>query len=383
MCCMTVSFLLSFLFGFADMTMVSLRAVCLILPVATSVFLLLAIRVDAGRSGSAGASHDAEMRGVSEQPARLEDRHTRKAAQHALPLGPSIAGYVIAGIAVGLIASACMRALWMYGAGGYNPSASVLPTYVESTFVAFTFVLMAFFSKGPSQGLFLSLIAPLAALIVGIVLCSFADIGMGFGLVATARTSFEFCLIASAVMFAHGVIARWSRLLGALFIIEGVTDLLTHFAIPRFLGVDVDTASGLISVISLTSMLIITLGLIVVAGVLIYRASTQAETVFRFEPSVDAISSAADALRIGVAEGALPQGERAEELLVLSFGLTRREAQIAACLARGNSAKKTAEILCLSAHTVQDYTKSIYSKMGIHSKQSLIDEVNELVGSSR
>lgn len=57
-------------------------------------------------------------------------------------------------------------------------------------------------------------------------------------------------------------------------------------------------------------------------------------------------------------------------------GLSEREAEIMALIAHGNSQKHISEVLYLALGTVQWYAKTIYRKLGIHSKQELINLVN-------
>lgn len=63
---------------------------------------------------------------------------------------------------------------------------------------------------------------------------------------------------------------------------------------------------------------------------------------------------------------------RAEEL-VREFRITARECEIMLQLARGRSAAFIAEELVCSPATVRTHMKSIYAKLGVHSKQELID----------
>lgn len=42
---------------------------------------------------------------------------------------------------------------------------------------------------------------------------------------------------------------------------------------------------------------------------------------------------------------------------------------------RGYSAKRIAEIDCVSLNTVQTHTRNVYRKLGVHSRQDLIDLV--------
>lgn len=59
------------------------------------------------------------------------------------------------------------------------------------------------------------------------------------------------------------------------------------------------------------------------------------------------------------------------------YGLTERECAVARLLADGNSQKKIAETLQVSMGTVQTHIKGVYRKLGIHSRQELIDLVHK------
>lgn len=59
------------------------------------------------------------------------------------------------------------------------------------------------------------------------------------------------------------------------------------------------------------------------------------------------------------------------------FGLTAREASILSYLAKGRDAKFIAGELVISEGTVRTHTKHIYRKMNVHSKQELIDIVEQ------
>lgn len=61
------------------------------------------------------------------------------------------------------------------------------------------------------------------------------------------------------------------------------------------------------------------------------------------------------------------------EELGSEIGLTRREAEVLAFLARGRDVAFVCSELCLARNTVKGYTKRIYAKLGVHSKQELID----------
>jgi len=63
---------------------------------------------------------------------------------------------------------------------------------------------------------------------------------------------------------------------------------------------------------------------------------------------------------------------RADEL-ARRCALTNRERDVLIELSRGNSAARVAENLCLSTSTVQGYIKSLYAKLGVHSRQQVLD----------
>lgn len=77
---------------------------------------------------------------------------------------------------------------------------------------------------------------------------------------------------------------------------------------------------------------------------------------------------------------ATPQ-EFAVQYLALDAGLTSREMEIALCLAEGKKRKQIADELCVSDQTVKTHVSHIYTKLGIHSKEELIELVRERASS--
>ena len=67
------------------------------------------------------------------------------------------------------------------------------------------------------------------------------------------------------------------------------------------------------------------------------------------------------------------------EALSARYGLTRREREVLAFILLGNDSPTIAERLTLSDNTVRSHKKNLYRKLGIHSKQELL----ELIGSER
>lgn len=59
--------------------------------------------------------------------------------------------------------------------------------------------------------------------------------------------------------------------------------------------------------------------------------------------------------------------------LRVNYGLTEAETRIAGLIARGRTRAFIACDLGYSENTIRNYTRTLYQKVGIHSKQELID----------
>ena len=64
--------------------------------------------------------------------------------------------------------------------------------------------------------------------------------------------------------------------------------------------------------------------------------------------------------------------QRAQELAA-QYHLTPREREIVLLLARGRTSPYIATELNISSNTVRSYMREIYTKLGAHSKQDIID----------
>lgn len=70
-----------------------------------------------------------------------------------------------------------------------------------------------------------------------------------------------------------------------------------------------------------------------------------------------------------------PDQPTVDDALASSYELTAREREVLARLARGLSVTETAAELDISENTVKTHVKRIYGKLGVHSKQEVIDLV--------
>lgn len=67
--------------------------------------------------------------------------------------------------------------------------------------------------------------------------------------------------------------------------------------------------------------------------------------------------------------------------LARTCGLTEREANVLVLLSQGHTMKKVGDKLFISLDTTKTHARSLYRKLGVHSKQELIDLVNGRIGS--
>lgn len=84
--------------------------------------------------------------------------------------------------------------------------------------------------------------------------------------------------------------------------------------------------------------------------------------------------AAAEAQLVG--EGAVDVIATRSQLLRAHYRLSAREAEIMELIARGNTVARIAEMLFVSENTVRTHSKRIYTKLGIHKKQELVDLIH-------
>ncbi|MDR2454035.1 MAG: helix-turn-helix transcriptional regulator [Bifidobacteriaceae bacterium] len=64
--------------------------------------------------------------------------------------------------------------------------------------------------------------------------------------------------------------------------------------------------------------------------------------------------------------------------LSTGFGLTPREAEMLPLLGQGRSAAGISKLLYISENTTKSHIRSIYRKLGVHTKQDLIERVRSV-----
>lgn len=63
------------------------------------------------------------------------------------------------------------------------------------------------------------------------------------------------------------------------------------------------------------------------------------------------------------------------ELNLASYGLTSREEDIVGLVTRGRSTREVSGTLFISEHTVNNHLRSIFEKVGVHSRRELIQRL--------
>lgn len=92
-----------------------------------------------------------------------------------------------------------------------------------------------------------------------------------------------------------------------------------------------------------------------------------------------AAAAAADSAAEAAAEAAEAAArEERCQLLEERFGLSRREIEIMDLFAQGRSANWIADALVISKNTVRSHLRAIYTKLDVHTRQELLDCLNDL-----
>ncbi len=91
--------------------------------------------------------------------------------------------------------------------------------------------------------------------------------------------------------------------------------------------------------------------------------------------SVDVAAGAEEPQAVGGAaiSGTVDTLAARTKLLCEAFALTQREAQVCALIASGRNKTAVAEYLSLSENTVRTHSKNAYAKLGVHTKEELVE----------
>lgn len=257
------------------------------------------------------------------------------------------------------------------------------------------FVLLfagAYIARFERRNLLVLFAVPVLVLLMALLpLVRFGAQGFGSALEPAGNCAFELVLLFGCVLLAHLTDASPARmfLIGRLSL--AVFDWLGSAA-GSLLKASADSVmlAQVAGVLLFASCELLLLGLVV--AFLSTSRKTAAATAGGDDvaPAVGASAAGfvSPAAPHPVARGAacaLPQYTNADSAadsqahlaaVADRFGLSERERDVFALLAEGRTSARIQEELCIAAGTVNYHTRNIYSKLGVHSRQELIDLVH-------
>ena len=403
------SSLASLVFSFALFTLMPVKSLFpLAIPLAAALLAALYGFRFSGRAGGDGRGGENAAGCDRESRRRAAARSAQTASGgRALRLWRPAPAQALFAVLVGvLVISTCAKGMYDVLVAGSIDTSMQLKHFITIAELA-AIMLVCLCAAGVERLAFLGWAVLTGGLVTGLALMSFTGsatvMQVGLGTVAAARTcceAFAFILVAS-----RGAGGRAPRLaLRAFAAPELVACLVGYGLLPAAL-----TVAGSESVGALVGFVSVGLGVAVVACAFLLMASFalrgldgrgEAGAGGGLAGGVAGVSDgtaagapgAAGAQRVDVAAvdaGADASGralvdrvpgDRGEvagriEALGERCGLTPREREVAAYVFRGYSAKRIAEIDCVSLNTVQTHTRNVYRKLGVHSRQDLIDLV--------
>ena len=381
------SSLASLVFSFALFTLMPVKSLFpLAIPLAAALLAALYGFRFSGRAGGDGRGGENAAGCDRESRRRAAARSAQTASGgRALRLWRPAPAQALFAVLVGvLVISTCAKGMYDVLVAGSIDTSMQLKHFITIAELA-AIMLVCLCAAGVERLAFLGWAVLTGGLVTGLALMSFTGsatiMQVGLGTVAAARTcceAFVFILVAS-----RGAGGRAPRLaLRAFAVPELVACLVGYGLLPAAL-----TVAGSESVGALVGFVSVGLGVAVVACAFLLMAS------FALRGLDGRGDAGAGAQRVDAAAGVdagadVPgrvladraPGDRGEvagriEALGERCGLTPREREVAAYVFRGYSAKRIAEIDCVSLNTVQTHTRNVYRKLGVHSRQDLIDLV--------
>lgn len=381
------SSLASLVFSFALFTLMPVKSLFpLAIPLAAALLAALYGFRFSGRAGGDGRGGE-NAAGCDWESRRRAAAQSAGAASGGRTLRlwrPEPAQALFAVLVGVLVISTCAKGMYDVLVAGSIDTSMQLKHFITIAELA-AIMLVCLCAAGVERLAFLGWAVLTGGLVTGLALMSFTGsatiMQVGLGTVAAARTcceAFVFILVAS-----RGAGGRAPRLaLRAFAVPELVACLVGYGLLPAAL-----TAAGSEGVGALVGFVSVGLGVAVVACAFLLMAS------FALRGLDGRGEGGAGTQRVNAAAGVdagadVPgrvladraPGDRGElagriEALGERCGLTPREREVAAYVFRGYSAKRIAEIDCVSLNTVQTHTRNVYRKLGVHSRQELIDLV--------
>ena len=231
------------------------------------------------------------------------------------------------------------------------------------------FLYLNDFSRKTMHALFvLQVLIGLFGLLLVIMLSGSEGLPYAAGIVTLGTRSLEIFFL---MVLAYSVVEE--KLSPVLIFGLGI---FFAFCLPSFMGYSVfDRANILASLSSRVSFVSVA----AVVSFAIFVMTTLVLNFSRFaeERKLATMATGADQGEPHVLESRNNLSRQACERAAQGLNLTARELDVMRLFYQGLSVSRTASALNIASTTVQGYSRSLYQKLGIHSKQELIEFVNE------
>lgn len=257
-----------------------------------------------------------------------------------------------------LLLISLLRGPFYTGSIDYVPGWDVVAPNLLSVLMAALTLAFLTFNKSTKQAFRYAIVAFALLLLAGLLLAIYGDVAAAsLHLIIVGKSCFELFLWLLLVDSACGLRISSATIFVPFFLaFELLASAVSYLVSPLFVTIFSLSFDRVIPAFSLVTALVF------VAGCFLYlnfEAGSRSATPSP-EPS-EAQTAQSLEMRLESVEG--------------YQDLTPREQEIALLLAQGNSYKRIAEMLFVSPSTVQTHAKSLYRKLAIHSKQELVDHL--------
>lgn len=333
-------------------------------PFASSVFgaIALSTRVAGGLSPACG---DAAC--VAPRP-------------NEAPAAECAARFLPVALALFLAVSVCAKGLCDVAYAGSLPTGTYAKSFITIAELSCMMLLCVLGTARVERFMYGGWIILVGGLTVGIaVTCAAAlfsgsDLAMqvGTGTVAAARTSAEAFAFLACVVFATSGADRFARRAVPFFVVPGALACLAGYGIAGLWlewGWDADLVSLSVPAVLIalnTTFLFCSLALL---SVVLLRGFDAA----RGKPAAPEFAAGGPESRLVADAASEPPSAGGLARQFETCGLTPKECEVARYLLKGYSIKRIAEVEVISLNTVQSHARNLYRKLGIHSRQELID----------
>lgn len=257
-----------------------------------------------------------------------------------------------------LLLISLLRGPFYTGSIEYLPGWDVIPPNALSALMAALTLALLTFNKSTRQAFRYAIIAFALVLLAGLLLAIYGDVAAAsLRLIIVGKSCFELFLWLLLTDSARNLRISAAAVFIPFFLaFELLSSILSYLVSPLLVTLLSIPFSTVIPAFSLVTALVFVAGCFLYLSVGTGKVATQPRKEAEDDQAAQALSARLESLA-GYRE------------------LTPREREIALLLAQGNSYKRVAELLFVSPSTVQTHAKALYRKLSIHSKQELIDHL--------